>query len=219
MIGILEWGQALPAVPLYAFVFAWLFVESTGFPISDEPLLLLSGYLTSAGRLNIVAVLGVALVGKVSASCAAFWLGQRMSPARPASGVGRLLYPVRPTQQAVLAVERRFRRGGAWAVFLGRLVPVVRSFISYPAGAAGMPFGLFLAATTAGSLLWIGTWTLLGAALGVSYAAALARWGQLSWLVLAAFLLALGAVWLWGHRRSAHAARGRDTKRTPTAER
>ena len=225
MDGIITWAQGQPAVWLYAFIFGWLFVESTGFPISDEPLLLLAGYLAHAHRLDLGAAIVVALAGKVAASCLAYWAGHHVNllrlarpAARPARGLRRWLYPLRPTEDLVHAVERRFRRQGVWGVFVGRLIPVVRSFISYPAGAARMPFGLFLVATTAGSLLWIATWTLLGEALGKSYEAALARWGGLSWLVLAAFLLALGALWLASHlraQRSARALRAKPGERRP----
>ena len=72
--------------------------------------------------------------------------------------------------------EAFFAKRGAWSVFLGRLVPVVRSFISYPAGAARMPFAVFLLATTAGSLLWIAGWTVLGAVVGHSYRALEGPW-------------------------------------------
>jgi membrane protein DedA with SNARE-associated domain len=226
MSGLFNWAQHLPAGGLYAFIFAWLFVESTGFPISDEPLLLLAGYLAHTGRLDLSAVVVVALVGKVAASCLAYWIGHHVNllrlarpTERPAVGLGRWLYPLRPTEPFLLAAERRAQRQGAWGVFLGRLIPVVRSFISYPAGAARMPFNLFLLATTAGSLIWITTWTLLGAVLGKSYEAAAQRWGTLSWLVLAALVIALAALWLWSHRRSsraAHAIHSQEARSAPT---
>ncbi len=203
MQGLYAWGMGLPAGGLYAFIFLWLFVESTGFPISDEPLLLLAGYLTTQHRLHLALVLAVALLGKVAASCVAYAIGRRLElrhfarPSTPApNGWARALAAVRPTPAMVQAVEARFSRQGVWAVFLGRLVPVVRSFISYPAGAARMPFGRFLLATTAGSLCWITLWTLLGAAIGRSYEAVAQRWGSLSWLVLLAVLVALGAIYL-----------------------
>jgi membrane protein DedA with SNARE-associated domain len=208
MPGVDRWAQHLPPGPLYLLIFAWLFIESTGFPISDEPLLLLAGYLAHIQRIELAIAIGVALVGKVAASFCAYWLGRHIDlgllarPAvRPQSGPGRWLYQLRPSSGSLEAAERRFRERGVWGVFLGRLVPVVRSFISYPAGAARMPAGRFLAATTAGSLIWITTWTLLGVGLGSSYDAVLARWGRLSWLVLAVFLLALGVLWLRSHRR------------------
>ena len=206
--GIFAWGQHLPTTGLYVFIFAWLFVESTGFPISDEPLLLLAGYLATQGRVTLVLVIVIALVGKVLASCCAYWLGQRISLQRlarpatpPVAGWHRWTYRIRPTAAMVHVVEERFRRQGVWGVFLGRLIPVVRSFISYPAGAAAMPFARFLLATTAGSILWILCWTLLGSALGRSYQVALARWGTLSWVVLAGALVLLGAALLWRHQR------------------
>jgi membrane protein DedA with SNARE-associated domain len=205
--GLTIWIMHLPAAGVYAFIFAWLFVESTGFPISDEPLLLLAGYLSQRHRLDLPLAISVALVGKVLASSLAYavgryvdllWLARPDGPVPP--GRWSWLMALRPTRATLLGAEARFRRQGVWAVFLGRLVPVVRSFISYPAGAARMPFGIFLAATSAGSLLWITTWTLLGEALGRSYEAAAARWGTLSWLVLAVFAAAVGLVWLWSHR-------------------
>jgi membrane protein DedA with SNARE-associated domain len=219
--GINAWAQHLPPFPLYLVIFAWLFIESTGFPISDEPLLLLAGYLAHIHRIDLALSIGVALVGKVTASFCAYWVGRHIDlmalarpPVRPTTGLGHWLYLVRPTSSVLLATEQRFRRQGVWGVFLGRLVPVVRSFISYPAGAAQMPAGIFLAATSAGSLIWIVTWMLLGMAAGRSFDVVLARWGRLSWIVLVAFLLALGALWLWGHRRAARAAHARDQVET-----
>ncbi len=228
MSGLLVWAQHLPAGGMYAFILAWLFVESTGFPISDEPLLLLAGYLGHRGQVNLAAAIAVALVGKVAASCVAFWLGRRIDllslarpGARPARGFERWLYYLRPTTAFVHDVEHWSRTRGVWGVFFGRLIPVVRSFISYPAGAARMPFERFLAATTAGSLIWITTWILLGAALGKSYEAVAHRWGGLSWLVLAVFLAMLAGVWLWNHRRvtrTAHVVPSSEQASEPIAE-
>lgn len=207
MHGLYQWGSTLPSLSFYAFIFAWLFIESTGFPISDEPLLLFAGSLAAVHRIQFVPVIAVALVGKVLASCLAYAIGRRFDlerlarPAvRPSGGIAAAVYYIRPTQAFAKETKRRFRRQGVWGVFLGRLIPVVRSFISYPAGAARMPFATFLLATTAGSLIWITFWTVLGAGLGHSYKQAAARWGSVSWLVLLAFLAIIGAVWFWNHR-------------------
>lgn len=206
---VYAWGLQLPPAGLYLFVLAWLFVESTGFPISDEPLLLLAGYLTTTGRLNLALTVALALVGKVAASCLAYWIGHYIileGFARPATQpqrrLGRWLYYLRPTRAFVLATEDLFRRYGVWGVFVGRLVPVVRSFISYPAGAARMRFPVFLAATTLGSLLWIVIWTTLGAILGKSYQTALTQWGSVGWIVLGVVVVALVALWLLAHRQA-----------------
>jgi membrane protein DedA with SNARE-associated domain len=214
MNGLYVWGTALPAGALYLFIFAWLFIETTGFPISDEPLLLFAGYLTAQRRLELVAVIGLALSGKVAASCLAYWFGQRIplerlarsetsAPAAVTSRVWRWVEALRPSKSALQLAEERFRRQGAWAVFAGRLIPVVRSFISYPAGAARMPFGVFLLATTAGSLLWISLWTALGAVAGRSYELIASRWGAWGWLIVVALALVAGGIWLWRRWRDA----------------
>ncbi len=208
-----QWGKQLPPTGLYLFVFAWLFIESTGFPISDEPLLLLAGYLSTTGHVSLALVIVVALVGKVAASCLAFWIGHFIDFERiarpetqPSTGAGRWLWYIRPTKAAVIATEDRVRRQGGWGVFLGRLIPVVRSFISYPAGALRMPFPIFAGATTAGSLLWITIWTVLGAVLGKSYDAALRKWGAASPYILIGLVVVLVAAYLWNHRRAEAAA-------------
>ncbi len=213
MQALFDWGRSLPPAGLYAFIFLWLFVESTGFPLSDEPLLLLGGTLIFQQRLALLPTIGLALGGKVLASCCAYWIGQRLDlerlarPAqRPAGGWQRWLYLLRPTPAVVLTVKERFRRQGVWGVFLGRLLPVVRSFISYPAGAARMPFPAFLLATTAGSALWIIGWTLLGILLGRSAQVVLARWSALSWMIVGALILLIAAAWLWTHRRATREA-------------
>lgn len=202
-----QWGTGLPSISFYIFIFVWLFIESTGFPISDEPLLLLAGYLTTIHRVHMLSAILIALTGKVLASCVAYAIGRHFDlerlarpTERPQNGLAAWLYYLRPTQAFAQEAEQRFRRQGIWGVFLGRLIPIVRSFISYPAGVARMPFPLFLVATTAGSFIWIACWTLLGAGLGRSYQQAAARWGSVSWLILAGLIVAIGAIWLWNHR-------------------
>jgi membrane protein DedA with SNARE-associated domain len=219
MKGLEHWLSSLPAEPLYLFIFMWLFVESVGFPISDEPVLLLAGYLSTLGRLSLVGVIFVALVGKVAASCVAYWIGRQLDlervkrPAeRPADGVERWLWYARPTEQMAQRTEAFFARRGAWSVFLGRLVPVVRSFISYPAGAAGMPFPVFLLATTAGSLLWITGWTVLGALMGHSYRALEGPWRTASLWIIVAMIAAAGH-WLWRRTRKRRAVSGMERAR------
>jgi membrane protein DedA with SNARE-associated domain len=65
--------------------------------------------------------------------------------------------------------EAWFERHGGWAVFLGRLTPVVRSFISIPAGALATPVGPYALATFAGSAIWCFAFAGVGWALGSSY--------------------------------------------------
>jgi len=212
MNGLEHWLSGLPPGPLYLFIFAWLFVESVGFPISDEPIFLVAGYLSTLGHLSLITVILIALVGKVAASCVAYWIGRQLDlerikrpVERPTSGIARWLYYARPTEKTAWQTEAFFARRGAWSVFMGRLVPVVRSFISYPAGAAGMPFPTFLLATVAGSLLWIAGWTVLGAIVGHSYRAMEGPWRTISLWIIVAMVVAVVGYWLWRRLRKRQA--------------
>ena len=67
--------------------------------------------------------------------------------------------------------ERRMRSSGAWAVFVARLLPVVRTYIGFVAGMLAVPLPAYTVATFAGSLIWAVAFVSLGAALG-------AHWGR-----------------------------------------
>ncbi len=62
-----------------------------------------------------------------------------------------------------------FGRWGSWAVFLGRMVPLVRTFVSYPAGIARMPLGRFIVFSTLGSLIWNVALIVAGFVVGENY--------------------------------------------------
>jgi membrane protein DedA with SNARE-associated domain len=97
--------------------------------------------------------------------------------------------------------ERWFDRHGRAAVFLGRLTPLVRSFISIPAGAFGTPLGIYTVLTLAGSLIWCFGFAGAGWALGSSYDKVHHAFTGVEALVVVA-VLAAGAVLLQRRRRA-----------------
>ena len=101
--------------------------------------------------------------------------------------------------------ERWFDRHGRGAVFLGRLTPVVRSFISIPAGAMESPLGPYTALTLAGSAIWCFAFAGLGWALGSNYETVHRAFSGVEVLVVAAAVLAAGA-WVVRRRRRVHHA-------------
>ncbi|HEY8170593.1 MAG TPA: DedA family protein [Candidatus Limnocylindria bacterium] len=99
--------------------------------------------------------------------------------------------------------EAWFERWGAWAVFLGRMVPLVRTFVSYPAGISRMPIGRFVVFSTLGSLPWNAALIYAGWVVGENYVqieAALKPWEY----VIYAAVLVTGALlvgrWWWARR-------------------
>jgi membrane protein DedA with SNARE-associated domain len=97
-----------------------------------------------------------------------------------------------------------FRRWGAWAVFLGRMVPLVRTFVSYPAGIARMPIGPFILFSTIGSLIWNAALIIAGFIVGENYEeieAALKPYENIIYLVVIGVVVLLIVRWQLGKRR------------------
>src|SRR3954462_6072973 len=133
-------------------------------PIPSEVVLPLSGYLAQTGRMSLLAAFLAATAGSMLGAALLYQLGARLGPSRSRRLLARL-----PLVDAA-DVERTFtwfERHGRTAVLLGRLVPVVRSFVSVPAGVVRMPWPRFLAYTMVGSAVWNGARVGAGAARGV----------------------------------------------------
>jgi membrane protein DedA with SNARE-associated domain len=154
-------------------------------PIPSEAVLGLAGVLINEGRMSIVPVILCATVGSILGAIFFYFLGRALGPRRSHAFLDRL--PLVETAD----VDRTFawfEKHGRSAVFLGRMVPIVRSFISVPAGVVRMPFGQFLLFTAGGSLIWNTVLIILGVAAGDFIQANLK---YLDYAVVAVFALAL----------------------------
>ena len=105
-----------------------------------------------------------------------------------------------------LRAERWFARYGDWAVFLGRVTPVVRSFVSIPAGLARMPLGRFTVLTALGCVPWCFAFAGAGWALGSSYERVHHDFRYVDVAVVAAVVL-LAVAWYVRRRRTTKLAR------------
>ena len=132
-------------------------------PIPSEAVLGLAGVLINEGEMSVVPVVLFATLGSVLGAVFFYYVGAALGPRRSHAFLDRL--PLVETAD----VDRTFawfERHGRAAVFLGRMVPVVRSFVSVPAGVTKMPLPQFLLFTTAGSLIWNSLLIGLGVAAG-----------------------------------------------------
>ena len=132
-------------------------------PIPSEAVLGLAGVLINDGRMNIVPVILFATLGSILGAIFFYYLGRALGPRRSHAFLDRL--PLVETAD-VDKTFAWFERHGRSAVFLGRMVPIVRSFISVPAGVVRMPLGQFLLFTAGGSLIWNTVLISLGVAAG-----------------------------------------------------
>ncbi|MEH0975208.1 DedA family protein [Micromonospora sp. CPCC 205546] len=144
-------------------------LESIIPPIPSEIVLAMAGYLASEGRFNVVLVGLAATAGSLGGALVLYWLGAAAGEDRLKRWLDRLpLVDLDDLEKA----DRWFERHGRWAVLFGRMMPVVRSLISIPAGANRMPLPEFIAFTTLGSGIWNALFVGLGYALG-------SRWQQI----------------------------------------
>ncbi|MEA2317947.1 MAG: hypothetical protein QOD44_2136 [Solirubrobacteraceae bacterium] len=137
-------------------VFLLMVPESAGLPIPSEVTLLVAGVAVSQGQMTWWAAIGAATAGNVVGSMALYRLGRRSALRRRDGRVER----------ALARCDALFARHGDAAVFVGRLLPLARSFVSWPAGRTGVPAGRFLALTTAGCAAWAAAFVAAGALAG-----------------------------------------------------
>jgi membrane protein DedA with SNARE-associated domain len=147
-------------------IFVTMAAESAGIPISSEIVVPLGGYLASQGKLNFAMVVAVSSVANLVGSLIAFYLARRYGERVVLSRAGRLLGLSRGHLRLA---NRFFGRFGLWAVFVGRLLPVVRTYISFPAAISKMGYVWFSVATLAGAIPWNFVLAYAGFKLGQHY--------------------------------------------------
>jgi membrane protein DedA with SNARE-associated domain len=135
-------------------------------PIPSEVILPFAGFLAYHGSLNGVLVVLAATLGSFAGAAILYWLGRRLGEERAVRLLARL--PLVDADDFTKSADW-LKRHGRGAVFFGRLVPLMRSLISLPAGATRMPFGRFALFTLAGTLLWNMLLVGAGYALGTQY--------------------------------------------------
>ena len=182
-----------------------ILLETVVPPIPSEVVLPLAGYLAQTGRMGLLAALLAATAGSLLGASFLYQLGRWLGPERSRRWLDRLpLVDTADVDRAFGAFERR----GRAAVLLGRLVPVVRSFISVPAGVVRMPWPQFLLYTALGSAVWNGALIGAGVALGTQYELVERYVGLLDRALIAA-LVGFGAWVVVRHLRRRSSTLGR----------
>lgn len=183
-----NWGLAAILVTMSA--------ESAGIPISSEVVVPLGGALAGAGKLPFPGVVAAASLGNLVGSLVAFWLTKRYGE-RLLLGPGRW---VGINRGHVVLANRFFNRYGVLAVFLGRLLPVIRTYISFPAGLSEIRTGVFVAATLAGAIPWNLALAYAGFVLGRHYEDIGRYLGRFTIPVALVVVLIVALAYWWGRR-------------------
>jgi len=138
----------------YAGIFLLMLAESLFPPIPSELIIPFAGYLAATGQLNLWLVLLTATAGAVVGMLPWYFAGRIFGLDRVrwlADRFGRIMTL---NSEEIDTATDWFRRFGPIIVFVGRLLPLIRTLISVPAGLAAMPFWKFLLFSTLGALTW-----------------------------------------------------------------
>lgn len=163
------WITSIMADFGYIGIFVLIMVENLFPPIPSEIILTFGGFMTTVTSLNVVMVIIVATLGSVVGAILLYKVASYFGKEQLTKIVlkyGRIL---RLKESDIERAENFFLKYGSWAVFLCRMIPLIRSLISIPAGMTKMKMSKFLILTTAGSLLWNTVLIGLGAMLGESW--------------------------------------------------
>ena len=139
--------------------------ESCGIPFPSEIIMPSAGLLAAIGQLNLAEAILAGAVGNLAGSLVAYFLAARFGPPL-LLGPGRWI-GIRAHHLEI--ADGWFQRWGLWAVFFGRVLPVVRTYISFPAGLTRNNLVWFSVLTFAGALPWCAALAAAGYTLGKNY--------------------------------------------------
>ncbi|GAB6062383.1 DedA family protein [Deferrisoma palaeochoriense] len=193
--GAVAWLVATVGAMGYPGVVALMFLESSFFPFPSEVVIPPAGYLASRGEMHLGLVIAAGVLGSLLGALfnygVAVWLG-RPFLLRWGRYVGL-------TPRALERVEDYFRRHGEISTFVGRLVPGVRQYISFPAGLARMRLAPFCLYTVLGAGIWVAILAWIGYFVGNNQEKVVEYVHRAFWYLLPA-LVALCGIYVWRHR-------------------
>jgi membrane protein DedA with SNARE-associated domain len=191
-------GQWVTSGGLF-IVLVLMLVNSCGVPIPSEVIMPVAGLLAATGHFNIVVVIIAGVAGNWLGALLAYSLARRFG--RPLLlGPGRR---VGISERHLDSAEEWMQRYGPAAVFFGRMLPVIHTYISFPAGLAKMQPLWFAGLSLLGSTVWVTFLSILGYEVGANYTRVSGPIGTAA-IVIAVVVVVVVVVWyLRGRRRDA----------------
>src|SRR3954449_9476338 len=180
-----------------AGVFVLMLAESACIPIPSEATMLFAGFNVSNGEYSLAAAVAVGSFANLVGSWLAYWLGYA-GRADVLEKHGRKLHIKKSHLEWA---DRWFERHGDATVFFSRMVPIVRTFISLPAGVARMPFWRFTLLTVAGCIPWVFLLAFIGKQAGDNWSQWKDNLHYVDYVVVA--FVVVGLAYLVLHRRRA----------------
>ncbi|WP_042222587.1 DedA family protein [Oceanobacillus manasiensis] len=153
----------------YLGILLMMALENLFPPIPSEIVLPFGGFLTTYTSVTIWGVVIAATAGSLIGAILLYWIGTLLDIERLEKLVKQWGHITRVKVEDVHKADAWFDKYGYWTVLFGRMIPVVRSLISIPAGMSNMKFGLFMLFTVVGTVIWNSILITVGVLLGESW--------------------------------------------------
>lgn len=182
-----------------AGVFVLMLADAALIPIPSEAIMLFAGFDVATGRFSLIAAVVAGVLGNLAGSLISYAIGY----------YGRLELVQKHrwlhVSPGLLArIDGWFERWGSITVLLGRVIPLVRTYVSLPAGVGKVPVGRFVVLTTIGCIPWVLALALIGEAVKHNWRSWEHSIGYVSYVVLVLVVLGivyLGVRWLRGRQK------------------
>ncbi len=188
MGAVIDWIVQVVGSLGYVGIFFMMFLESSFFPFPSEVVMIPAGYLSSKGEMSLVLSILMGISGSLLGALFNYYLAVKL---------GRVLilkygHYVFFTPETLAKVEQFFKKHGAFSTLSGRLIPVIRQYISLPAGLARMNVFKFSLYTAIGAGIWVTILALLGYYFGQNEALLKEYLHTITFTVLGVIILASG---------------------------
>lgn len=180
----------------YTGIFLLMFLESSFFPFPSEIIMIPAGYLAFTGEMNMTLAIGMGVLGSIGGALFNYMLAIKLG--RPLlHKYSRWLFM---TEEKLEKMEIFFRNHGEISTFVGRLIPGVRQYISFPAGLAVMKLPKFCFYTGLGAGIWVTILTWIGYSVGENQELVKEYSHQAIGYILLAALIVSG-IYIWYYRK------------------
>lgn len=178
----------------YFGVFFLMLLESCGVPMPSEVIMPFAGFVVVTGAMTLPLVILAGVLGDVAGATIAYLIGDRGG--RPLiEKYGRYILI---SKHDLNTADRWFKKHGEATVFIGRLLPVIRTYISFPAGISEMKLPKFILYTFLGALPWIGVLAYLGTKMGSNWGIIREKLHSFD-LAIVIGLIVLIVLYIWRH--------------------
>lgn len=188
----------------YIGIFLMIALENVFPPIPSEVILTFGGFMTTYSALTVPGVVVAATLGSIAGAIILYGIGRLLHVDRLEKIVERWGHLLRVKKDDLHRSTAWFDKYGYWTVLFCRMVPLIRSLISIPAGMARMNFLLFLFYTTVGTLIWNIVLVYVGAAVGENWEEIvhfMDIYSNIAYAVIGAGIIAVLALWIRRQKR------------------